>query len=137
MANGFLDHPVILASFFVQLKVTKNLQILFCVCDTRHDDNLSGITGHVRESDMERSRKMLSGKPFSFCFKFAATSLRLLWAFCHSLDDIVLIKSFTDFSALTLLVGRQEGHLACKKLSGGVLALLSVWCEVQTCIWPS
>jgi len=27
---------------------------------------------------------------------------------------------------LTLLVGRQEGHPACKKLSGGVLALLSV-----------
>jgi len=26
------------------------------------------------------------------------------------------------FSALTLLVGWQEGHLACKKLSGGVLA---------------
>jgi len=29
------------------------------------------------------------------------------------------------FSALTLLVGRQEGHLACKKLSGGMLAWLS------------
>jgi len=41
------------------------------------------------------------------------------------------------FSALTLLVGRQEGHPACKKLSGGVLAWLSVWSEVQTCIWPS
>jgi len=26
------------------------------------------------------------------------------------------------FSALTLLVGRQEGHPACKKLSGGMLA---------------
>jgi len=26
------------------------------------------------------------------------------------------------FSALTLLVGRQEGHPACKKLSGGLLA---------------
>jgi len=26
---------------------------------------------------------------------------------------------------LTLLVGRQEGHPACKKLSGGVLAWLS------------
>jgi len=26
------------------------------------------------------------------------------------------------FSALTLLVGRQERHLACKKLSGEVLA---------------
>jgi len=41
------------------------------------------------------------------------------------------------FSALTLLVGRQEEHLACKKLSGGELAWLSVWSEVQTCIWPS
>ena len=41
------------------------------------------------------------------------------------------------FSALTLLVGRQEGHPACKKLSGGVLAWLSVCSEVQTCIWPS
>jgi len=41
------------------------------------------------------------------------------------------------FSALTLLVGRQEGHAACKKLSGGVLAWLSVWSEVQTCIWSS
>ena len=41
------------------------------------------------------------------------------------------------FSALTLLVGRQEGHSACKKLSGGVLAWLSVWSKVQTCICPS
>jgi len=40
---------------------------------------------------------------------------------------------FCAFSALTLLVGRQEGHPACKKLSGGVLAWLSVWSEVQTC----
>jgi len=31
---------------------------------------------------------------------------------------------FNAFSALTLLVGRQEGHPACKKLSGGVLAWL-------------
>jgi len=41
------------------------------------------------------------------------------------------------FSALTLLVGRQEGHPACKKLSGKVLAWLSVLSKVQTCIWPS
>ena len=37
------------------------------------------------------------------------------------------------FSALTLLVGQQEGHPACKTLSGGVLAWLFVWSEVQTC----
>jgi len=41
------------------------------------------------------------------------------------------------FSALTLLVGRQEGHLACKKnLSSEVLVWLSVWSEVQTCLSP-
>ena len=33
---------------------------------------------------------------------------------------------FFAFSALTLLVGWQERHPACKKLSGGVLAWLSV-----------
>jgi len=44
---------------------------------------------------------------------------------------------FFAFSALTLLVGRQEGHPACKKLSGEVLAWLSVWSEMQTCVWPS
>ena len=47
-----------------------------------------------------------------------------------------VIREIQAFSALTLLVGWQEGHPACKKLSGGVLAWLSVWSEVQTCIWP-
>jgi len=46
-------------------------------------------------------------------------------------------KPLPPVLCLTLLVGRQEGHPACKNLSGGVLAWLSVWSEVQTCIWPS
>ena len=45
--------------------------------------------------------------------------------------------SDSAFSALTLLVGRQEGHPACKKLRGGVLVWLSVWSKMQTCKWPS
>ena len=44
---------------------------------------------------------------------------------------------FRALTMLCVLVGRQEGHLACIKLSGGVLAWLSVWSEVQTCIRPS
>jgi len=36
------------------------------------------------------------------------------------------MPSVNAFSALMLLVGRQEGHPACKKLSGGVLVWLSV-----------
>jgi len=42
-----------------------------------------------------------------------------------------------DDDEVPLLVGQQEGHLACKKLSDGVLAWFSVQSEVQTCIWPS
>jgi len=42
------------------------------------------------------------------------------------------------FSALTLLVGRQEEHLVCKELSDEVLVWLSVWGEVQVvCMWSS
>ena len=56
---------------------------------------------------------------------------------CAKAFDCDESKWVFAFSALMLLVGRQEGHPACKKLSGGVLAWLSVWSEVQTCIWPS
>jgi len=53
---------------------------------------------------------------------------------CHfSVTSELLIFAF---SALTLLVRRQEGHLACKKLRGGIL-VLSVWDKVQICIWPT
>jgi len=36
-----------------------------------------------------------------------------------------------SFSALMLLVGWQEWHPTCKKLSGGELAWLSVWSKVH------
>jgi len=52
----------------------------------------------------------------------------------------ILKLSFSafSFSALTLLVGHQEEHPACKKLSDGVLAWLYVWSVVQMiCIWSS
>jgi len=41
------------------------------------------------------------------------------------------------FGALMLVVGWQEGHPACRKLSGGVLAWLSLWSEVPTSTRPS
>ena len=43
---------------------------------------------------------------------------------CQSTERIN-VKESKRFSALTLLVGWQEGHPACKKLSGGMLARLS------------
>ena len=39
------------------------------------------------------------------------------------LCGLVIITS-PKFSALSLLVGRQEGHLACKKLGVGLLVVV-------------
>jgi len=53
------------------------------------------------------------------------------WTYCFLQICLYLCLDFaakfiswqlSAFSALTLLDGRQEGHLACKKLSGGVMA---------------
>jgi len=55
----------------------------------------------------------------------------------HYSDLLCICCTTLCLQGFTLLVGRQEGRPVCKKLSGGVLAWLSVWSEVQTCIWPS
>jgi len=36
-----------------------------------------------------------------------------------------------------LLVWQQKGNQACNKISDEMLAWLSVWGEMQICIWPS
>jgi len=54
---------------------------------------------------------------------------------CNIMSSLILLyisHILLAFSALMLLVGWQEEHPA-----GGVLAWLSVWSDVQTCIWPS
>ena len=67
--------------------------------------------------------------------------------FCVNIDHFVfvlffyvlgLISSVLAFSALTLLVGCQEGHPAHKNLTHEVLAWLSSGANVQiACIWFS
>ena len=57
----------------------------------------------------------------------------------HTLVALFQVSVYTNrvaqcFDAVGWAAGR---HPACKNLSGGVLAWLSVWSEVQTCIWPS
>jgi len=44
--------------------------------------------------------------------------------------------SVVSFSALTLLVGRQEGHLACKNVGVGLL-MVAIWLELCTSICSS
>ena len=45
---------------------------------------------------------------------------------CSAYYESKVNNMLCTLSALTLLVGQQEGHPACEKLSGGVLAWLPV-----------
>jgi len=84
--------------------------------------------------DRHRIRMMFFGVICDciMCLPISWTSSIADWPICPPVKVI-----YSSFSALTLLVGRQEGHLACKNLSGWVLAWLSVWGEVKICTWPS
>ena len=84
----------------------------FC-CDTPWKSNFMAV---------ENSRNFFSyfvATAFSaifFCCKWSARLPSVLWR-CW--------------------LGGRKGIQPVKKLSGGVLAWLSVWSEMQTCIWPS
>ena len=92
------------------------------------NSTLCGSTWHVSSCSGKTCCELLD---FVYLYLTMAEQV-----YACSVIDYICLQCFA-FSALTLLVGWQEGHPACKKLSGGVLALLSVWSEVQTCTWVS
>ena len=53
----------------------------------------------------------------------------------------VILNNYYHFQVPSVLwccwLGGRKGIRPVKNLSGGVLAWLSVWSEVQTCMWPS
>jgi len=52
---------------------------------------------------------------------------------CVTLQRVIVFNVYSSaFSALTLLVGRHEEHLPCKKLNDEVLVWISVWSEMQS-----
>ena len=100
--------------FFIQLcsKLYEDLHIASCV---------TFVIAELMFSDCMQQSKLVAISFFTWGLLFLI---------------VLFFSALKSFSALTLLVGRQEGHPACKKLSGEVLAWLSVWSKVQTCIWP-
>ena len=108
-----------------------------------HDNNLSNLNRFTKFINFWTER-FLSKFAVKWLLKIpphlpcvAKLSRETLMSASHSKLQGSVATYLHPFSALMLLVGRQEGHLACKKLSGGVLAWLSVWSAVQTCIWSS
>jgi len=77
--------------------------------------------------------------PFSCCYenqlKACSLSASVIHVYCTFLFPKKHRFYIFSFSALTLLVGHEEEHAACKKLSDKMFAWLS---EVQMiCIWCS
>jgi len=71
------------------------------------------------------------------CFNSEEESILGLFYLSNFVNKTSKSWIFVAFTALTLLVERQEGHLGYKKLSDGLLAWLYACVNVQICIWPS
>ena len=99
---------------------------------TMRQDSTSGSAHHPRHRSVSskfvglfHSGKLRSGV---FLSQFSIL-MQLLWCMhAFSAMPSVLRRCW---------LGGRKGIRPVKKLSGGVLAWLSVWSEVQTCIWPS
>jgi len=65
---------------------------------------------------------MITGKHITDNLICYHLTVLLLNVKVFSIDFYQFQVWWSAFSALTLLVGCQEGHPACKKLSGGMLA---------------
>ena len=89
------------------------------------------VIGLIAETSSVLSHKPTTVVSRGLCLQPLVSLVHLRTKF-RSCFYLRLMINLLAFSALT-----QEGHPACKKLSGGVLAWLSVWSEVQTCIWLS
>ena len=112
----------------------------------------SGIDDDLRREDTPREipekipkRRDVMNKMSLFRFIHLTYAVHLYYIHAHTHIHTTILRpssilsrtTRTTFSALTLLVGQQEGHPACEKLSCGMLMWLCVWVKVQICIWPS
>ena len=95
----------------------------------QHLDRFSGIST-AQQTHRDQPRIICNNRPQQVLCTAMSTKKQLQWRRLISCGILLHLA----FSALTLLVGRQEGHPVRKKLSGGVLAWLS---EARCCIWPS
>jgi len=88
---------------------------------------------------LANNAKILQTKRYSPDSVITDYVITITWHLYFLLVPIVFrcTNIYTAFSALMLLVGGRKGIQPVKKLSGEVLAWLSLWSKVQTCIWPS
>ena len=71
---------------------------------------------------------LISGTANQSKIALKSAKKKLRYSCCHA---FLCLGNAFPFSALSLLVGRQEGHPACKKLDVGLLVVM-IWVELYT-----
>jgi len=79
----------------------------------------------------------IMNKHVHYTYNWLHRQYHVQYGFTVAFSALTWPSVLTGLQCFNAVGWRQEGHPACKNLSGGVLAWLSVWSEVQTCIWPS
>ena len=95
-----------------------------------------GPRNHVFDGSAHWCHLAYTVYQFMEVVKQAVATINVTTRFSWLLLFWPISSQFCAFSALTLLVGRQEGHTACKKTEWWGAGVV-VWSKVQTCIWPS
>jgi len=114
---SYVNHATVVADVVRRHDVNSEIHV---VADSRHEQSVSATVAL-------RLVPAATGQRASA----AALQTPIYAANRHTYYYYFSISHSVTFSALTLLVGRQEGHPACEKLSGEVLAWLSVWSKVH------
>jgi len=101
-------------------------------------DTAKAIAIAIADSRLGYCNSLLYGMSQANINRLHCVQNVLAWAAAAAATVVCMYRCmYSLFNGLMLLVGWQEGHPACKKLSGGVLAWLCVWGEVQICVWSS
>ena len=98
----------------------------------RNEDKTQQKISDVQKDIMENQKK--SEKLQEELKQMDADARKLLDEHKQAMVLICGLLSLFFFMQVMAFRLHQEGHPACKKLNGGVLAWLSAWSEVQSCI---
>ena len=76
-------------------------------------------------------------KDANYTSPLLTSSYRMSIAYTAYKHICVAVTITTSLQCFDCWMGGRKGNRPVKNLSGGVLAWLSVWSKMQTCIWPS
>ena len=112
----------------ILIVIQKLFKQIFCSMKTeRERDSCNQISHVLALEGWRQGRQRFPRKPGFFSGQVQSWKTPSRWAW----GDQVLGMWYFSFSALTLLVGWQEGHPACKTLGVGLL-VVRIWLELCT-----